>query len=244
MRERTQTQYGLKKRPFLINLSACFRYIRISQQNYSPDLETKPRFILASGSPRRRQLLGMLYPGLSVIPSTVDEPPYESGLPSAYAENLARMKAADVAQHHPNALVIGADTIVVLGGQILGKPADAAHAREMLRSLSGNTHTVISAVCLVRTAADPAAEPDQVHVFSEATQVRFGELTDGEISRYVAGGSPMDKAGAYGIQDDLGALFVAHITGDYYTVVGFPMRRYYTELRHFAPDFLPETLRP
>lgn len=187
----------------------------------------------------------MLYPDLMVMPSSVEEPDYEEGTPAAYAEGLAQLKAADVARKHPNALVIGADTIVVLDNQILGKPQNAGHACEMLRSLSGNTHTVISAVCLIRTGSEPAEGRFQgMRLFSEATEVTFGTLSDAEIQRYVAGGSPMDKAGAYGIQDDLGALFVAHISGDYYTVVGFPMRRFYTEIARFAPAHIPETLRP
>lgn len=185
----------------------------------------------------------MIYQQLHVIPSAVEEPPYASGSPAGYAEGLARLKAADVARQHADALVIGADTIVVLGDQILGKPENADHACEMLRSLSGNTHTVISAVCLIRIGSDPESGAT-VRLFSEKTEVTFGSLSDREIRSYVAGGSPMDKAGAYGIQDDLGALFVARIDGDYYTVVGFPMRRFYTELAAFAPECLPETLRP
>lgn len=191
--------------------------------------------ILASASPRRKQLLGMLYADMRIIPSSVDEPAPNGQKPSDYAMELARLKAADVAVNYPESLVIGSDTIVVLKDRILGKPSGPEEAFSMLRHLSGQTHTVVSAVCLV-------LKGDNIRVFFESTSVTFAELSDTEINRYIATGSPLDKAGAYGIQDDLGALFVSRIEGDYYNVVGFPLHRFYTELKDFAPEYRPKAL--
>lgn len=188
--------------------------------------------ILASQSPRRYVLLRQLGLEFSVQPSAVveellplDLPPHE------YAAELARLKAEDVAhsQHQP-AIVIGADTIVVLGGEILNKPADAADARTMLRRLSGRTHTVFTGIALV------AAPEISVHTAVQATDVHFRELSDAEITGYVAGGSPMDKAGGYGIQDDFGAVFVEHIVGCYYNIVGLPLELLYRKLTAFANE--------
>ncbi|MCH8556981.1 MAG: Maf family protein [Balneolia bacterium] len=192
----------------------------------------KNSIILASASPRRKQLLGMLYPNLSIIPSSVDEPLPNGEAPADYAMHLAKMKAANVAERNQNSLVIGSDTIVLLDDIILGKPLSKEEAFDILRKLSGRRHTVISAVCLIHRGSDSKT-------FFESTGVTFAELSDDEINRYIATGSPMDKAGAYGIQDDLGALFVQKIEGDYYNVVGFPLHRFYTELKSFAPDYLP-----
>lgn len=174
----------------------------------------------------------MLYPNLNVVPSSVEEPLPNGESPEGYAMKLAEMKATDIAGKQPGSLVIGSDTIVLLDDIILGKPASKQEAFDMLRRLSGRTHTVISAVCLIDCDSDSKT-------FYETTGVTFAELSDDEINRYIATGSPMDKAGGYGIQDDLGALFVQKIEGDYYNVVGFPLHRFYTELKSFAPEYLP-----
>ncbi len=198
--------------------------------------------ILASASPRRKQLLGMLYTEFIVVPSHLDEPDNEGEDPAVYAETLARLKAHHVAEGKKESLIIGSDTIVVLGERILGKPKSDEDAAAMLQALSGNTHRVITSICLAQT--DAAGIISKSKTFHETTQVRFAVLSDDEIRAYISTGSPLDKAGAYGIQDDLGALLIERIDGDYYTVVGFPLRRYYVEMKAFAPNMLPETFQP
>lgn len=188
--------------------------------------------ILASRSPRRRRLLEQIGMAFHVDASDVDEvAPHDMG-PRGVAETLARRKAEDVAARQPASLTLGADTIVVLDGDILGKPADAREAYEMLRRLSDHTHVVYTGIALVHPPTG------RVRTVSEATSVTFGEMDDEEISAYVASGSPMDKAGAYGIQDDRGALFVERIDGDFYNVVGLPLRRLYRTLRDSFSDLL------
>jgi septum formation protein len=214
------------------------------------------RIILASQSPRRSQLLRQINLTFEVIPSSINEEENGQTDPARLVEELAQHKAEDVAmkifgagaasgsspgsgtppatstafQPQPaDTLIIGADTTVVLDNQILGKPADPADARRLLRLLSGRTHIVYTGVSLVLLKA--GQDTPVVRTFHEQTRVTFSPLTDAEIAAYVAGGSPMDKAGAYGIQDDLGALFVEHIDGDYYNVVGFPLNRFYRELK-------------
>ncbi len=182
--------------------------------------------VLASGSPRRRHLLHALGVDFTVHVSEVDEN-IDAGLsPESVVEELALRKASDVARHHESALVIGADTIVVLDGEVLGKPVDSADARNMLKRLSGRTHHVYTGVAVFDAASGAAS------VSHEVTAVTMAELSDDEISAYVDGGSPMDKAGAYGIQEDLGALFIERIEGDFYAVMGLPVRRLYELLSH------------
>lgn len=191
-------------------------------------------FVLASRSPRRRLLLRQLGIAFSVIPADIDESAVQARgiVPAEFARTLSIRKAAIVSRRRPDALVLGADTIVVHKGRILGKPADENEARSMLRRLSGSEHTVYTAVALAHAASNRTAE------IISSTQVWFGRLTDQEIQHYVATGSPMDKAGAYGIQDDLGTIFIKEIKGDYYTVVGLPMRGLYELLKtHFSDLF-------
>ncbi len=186
-------------------------------------------FVLASASPRRRELLPLLGHDFTVHPAQVDETPPHGIEPSALVLHLAMEKAAAVSHEHPDALVLGSDTIVVLDGEILGKPTDAKAARAMLRRLSGQRHTVLTGIALVHSAS---GRREAEH---EAVDVYFGDLTDDAIAAYVSGGSPMDKAGAYGIQDDRGALFVRRIEGDYYAVVGLPVYRLNRMIeRHFS----------
>lgn len=181
-------------------------------------------FVLASQSPRRRFLLERLGVPLTVDPSGAPEVIVQGKEPAGQVEQFARDKACDVATRHPEALVLGADTVVVLDGRILGKPRDADHARSMLRSLAGRRHLVYTGIALVHRASQ------RVHTSHARTRVTFAALSDSEIQRYVKGGSPMDKAGAYGIQDDAGSLFIEHIEGDYYNVVGLPLRTLYVSL--------------
>lgn len=195
-------------------------------------LTLRPPLVLASQSPRRRELLRRLGLPCTVHPSEADEAVVPGTPPDALVRELALLKAADVARQHPDALTLGADTIVVLDGDVLGKPADTDEARAMLRRLSGRTHIVYSGLALVHP-------PDGREVTAyEATDVTFAPLSDDEIAAYVATGAPMDKAGAYGIQDDFGALFVARVEGDYYNVVGLPLHRLYRTLRAHFDDLV------
>ena len=185
--------------------------------------------VLASQSPRRRALLDRLGVAFSVHPSHADEAFPPGASPADVVEALALRKAALIAPEHADALTLGADTVVVHGDDVLEKPADATEAFVMLRRLSGETHTVYSGLALVHPATDRTVTAH------EATAVTFADLSDDEIAAYVRTGSPLDKAGAYGIQDDLGAVFVSRIEGDYYNVVGLPLHRLYRLLRdHFA----------
>ncbi|MFT4603972.1 MAG: septum formation protein [Rhodothermales bacterium] len=169
---------------------------------------------------------------MTIEPSFAPEVIVQGVEPAGQVEQLARDKATDVAKRHPEALVLGADTVVVLDGRILGKPNDEDHARSMLRTLSGRSHVVYTGIALVHSASG------RVHSRHACTQVTFAALSDSEIRRYVEGGSPMDKAGAYGIQDDAGSLFIERIDGDYYNVVGLPLRTLYVSLVTEFADLL------
>lgn len=171
--------------------------------------------ILASQSPRRRELLKRIVPDFVVQPADADESLSPDCTPEQNVAQLARRKARAVAQQaEAGALVIAADTIVVCDDAILGKPADQADAVRMLHMLSGRTHQVMTAVC-VKTAETELAEVS-------VTDVTFRTLHDGEAEAYAASGEPMDKAGAYGIQG-AGGLFIPRIDGDYYGVMGLPV---------------------
>lgn len=173
--------------------------------------------ILASASPRRKELMSLAGWEYRVCPADVDER-LPQGLPvEQSAEFLAKIKGQAVQADHPHAVVISADTIVVSQGEILGKPVDEADARRMLRALSGKTHEVHTGVAVFF--------PDKAPVtFTERTRVTFYPLTDEEIDAYVATREPMDKAGSYGIQGK-GCVLVKEIAGDYYNVVGLPIAR-------------------
>lgn len=182
--------------------------------------------ILASASPRRRELLSLITTDFTVIPAKGEEKADTSLPPNLLVQELAKQKASEVAALHPQDTVIGADTLVFLGNEIMGKPADAADAKRMLTLLSANTHTVITAVAIAQNGT-------VTKVFAEETKVEFFPLTEEEITSYIATGEPMDKAGAYGIQDK-GALLVKGITGDYYNVMGLPVGRLYRELNSLS----------
>jgi septum formation protein len=167
--------------------------------------------ILASASPRRRQLLDLIGINHTVMPADIDETQFGGEAPGVYAERLARTKASTIAGRHPSAVVVGADTIVIVDGDVLGKPADGADAARMLRRLSGRTHVVQTAVAVARG--------DAIASCVETVTVTFRELDDKTIAEYVETGEPLDKAGAYGIQG-YGAVLVHRIDGDYFSVMG------------------------
>ena len=170
--------------------------------------------ILASASPRRRELLAAAGVAFDVDVADVDETPHGGEDAVAYAERVARDKAATVAMRRPGAWVLGADTVVVVDGEILGKPADAADARRMLARLSGRSHDVLTAVAVARDGV--------LRSRVEKTVVTMREIPESEAAAYVASGEPMDKAGAYGIQGGASA-FVTTISGRLDTVVGLPV---------------------
>lgn len=185
--------------------------------------------ILASQSPRREALLRQVGLNFEIMPSDVEEVFPAGEPPAATAEMLALVKAQQVASQRTEGLVIGADTVVVVDGQILGKPAGPDEAKEMLRLLSGREHQVITGVAVV-DAATGRARSDGV-----ATSVRFAPLSEEAIARYVATGEPLDKAGAYAIQG-FGALLIEGLCGCYYNVVGLPLRRLAELLGEFGYD--------
>jgi septum formation protein len=173
-----------------------------------------PRLVLASQSPRRRELLAQLGVALEVRPAHADESTLPGEAPRDYVLRVAREKARAVRGD----LVLAADTAVVLGAEVLGKPADPDDARRMLRALSGTVHEVLTAVCVRRAAPAPAAELDAV----VATRVRFARLSPAAVEWYVGTGEPLDKAGAYAIQGSGGA-FVLSVEGSVSNVVGLPL---------------------
>lgn len=175
-----------------------------------------PPLVLASRSPRRAHLLDMLGLEFEIHPAELAEEALPDESPVAHAERLAREKAATVAAQRPDALVVGSDTIVVLDGEILGKPTDEAHAIEMLLRLAGRDHAVMSGVAV--------AAPGRMESGVERVEVRFRSFGRETARAYVATGEPMDKAGAYGIQG-YGATLVERIDGDFFAVMGLPVVR-------------------
>lgn len=183
--------------------------------------------ILASASPRRRELLSQIGLQFRVVVSEVPEIITEK-VPPRVVEELSAQKAKAVSDRLPDSaemLVIGADTVVAYGGRILGKPTSMKDAVEMLSMLAGNTHEVYTGVTLIHRAAAGAAEQKTFH---EVTKVTFYPMTEAQIAEYVSTGDPMDKAGAYGIQG-LCARYIRGIVGDYNNVVGLPVGRLYQE---------------
>lgn len=172
--------------------------------------------VLASASPRRQELLGHFGRDITIDPSTAPESPPPGADAEATVKALSAAKALDVSARHPGEIVIGADTVVELGGAILGKPHTREDAFSMLRALSGQEHRVYTAVTVARDGKSLTE--------AEMTRVRFRPLSDREIWAYIDTGEPMDKAGAYGYQG-LAGLFVTGIEGDYFNVVGLPLCR-------------------
>lgn len=180
------------------------------------------KIILASASPRRRELLGLAGFDFDVVTAHVNEVLDPELEPQELVMSLAEQKARAVAKKHKEQIVIGADTVVVLEGKVLGKPKDEADAAKMLKSLSGKAHEVFTGVSIIKS--------EKSHCFFERTKVKFCELDDEQIRAYVASGEPMDKAGAYGIQGK-GCVLVEGIEGDYFNVVGFPVSRFCREMK-------------
>ena len=186
--------------------------------------------LLASASPRRREILTLLGEDFEVEPA-LSEPPPDPALPLEKAVlAVARCKAEEVAARHPHRLVVGADTIVVAEGKILGKPGSPEEAGRMLRLLAGRTHEVMTGVWI--------CSPGLCGGFTDTASVSFFPMTEEEIAEYVDSGEPMDKAGAYGVQGQ-GALLVERIDGDFYTVMGLPgsrLRRFLRKFREKGPE--------
>lgn len=181
--------------------------------------------LLASASPRRREICTLL--GLSfTVQATQNEPPLDASLsPAEAVRQVAAAKAQEIFLKNPSKTVLGADTAVVCGGRIFGKPADKQEAFQMLRELSGKIHTVMTGVCIL--------SPQKQASFTDTALVEFFPLKEEEIAAYIQTGEPMDKAGAYGIQG-MGARFIKRIEGDFYTVMGLPCGRLYQELKAFS----------
>ena len=186
--------------------------------------------ILASQSPRRKELMGLFH-----IPFTIQVPDADETMdPEAKAEEqvaLVSRRKAEAVQRDPDDVVIAADTIVVCDGQILGKPRDEADARRMLHLLSGRDHQVMTGMSVLRGS--------QCLTCTEITHIHFRKLSDREIDAYIRSGEPMDKAGSYGIQGGA-ALFAEHMVGDYYNVMGLPVCRLGQLLRELAPEIMEE----
>jgi septum formation protein len=189
---------------------------------------SKLKVILASGSPRRRQLLELIGISHEVRPSNIDESIKGRETPRKHAERLAREKASVAAKAEPDSVTIAADTIVVIDRKILGKPANTVDAGSMLSLLNGRNHTVITAVAVARGAMLKSGV-EEVHV-------KFRKLTEDEIDAYIATGEPMDKAGAYGIQG-FGATIVERIEGDYFAVMGLPLVRLVRLMGELGVDY-------
>ena len=183
------------------------------------------KLILASASPRRKELLGKIGLEFEIIPAKGEEIVTKK-LPWEVVEELSYQKAKEIADMQAEeCIVIGSDTIVAKDEQIMGKPADEADAFRMLSEISGNVHQVYTGVTLIRTGADP-----KVITFAEKTDVYLYPMSEKEIKAYIGTKDPMDKAGAYGIQGDF-AIHVKGIKGDYYNVVGLPIGKVYQELK-------------
>ena len=189
------------------------------------------QLILASASPRRRELLGLFGIPFVIRAADIDETMDPALPPEAEVARVSRLKALAVPREAED-VVIAADTIVVCGGRVLGKPHSHEEAAQMLRLLSGRDHQVMTG-CTVRA-------PGGTETFTEITDLHFRQLTEAEIARYVASGEPMDKAGAYGIQGGA-ALFCQGIRGDYYNVMGLPVCRLGQVLRALVPQLMEDT---
>ena len=188
--------------------------------------------ILASASPRRKELLGLFHIPFQIRVADIDETMDLTKPPFDEVARVSKEKAAAVTRERDD-VVIAADTIVVCEGRVLGKPRSADEAARMLRMLSGRDHQVMTGVTVARA--------EQVRSFTEVTDIHFRDLSDKEIVSYVATGEPMDKAGAYGIQGGA-ALFCTHMVGDYYNVMGLPVCRLGQVLRELAPDLMGDML--
>ena len=188
--------------------------------------------ILASQSPRRQEILTLAGFEFSVCPADAEWAP-EGLLPYDRVRELAHSKAAQVAKTHPNSIVLGSDTMVVLGENALGKPRDEQDAVDMLMSLQGRTHEVMTGVWVIET--DDTGNAVKEDGFTDVTTVDFWAFSEDDAAEYVATGEPMDKAGAYGIQGK-GMRLVKGINGDFFTVMGLPGSRLIRFMQKFVPD--------
>ena len=177
--------------------------------------------ILASASPRRKEILELADLKFDIMPSNAQEITTKTA-PNEVVMELASIKEKDIYEKsEKQSMIVGADTVVAYQGQILGKPTDEADAKRMLTMLSGQTHEVYTGVCVI--------EDEKIKTFYEETKVTFYEISDEQIDHYIKTGEPMDKAGSYGIQGKA-AVFIKGIEGDYYNVVGFPIARFLQEI--------------
>ncbi len=190
-----------------------------------------PQLILASGSPRRAEILRFVGWEFEKNVADVDETEFTNEKPEDYVQRLARAKAETVAAHYENALVLGADTIVVIDNQIIGKPKDLMDARRMLRLLSNSWHEVFTGVALVKIFE----KTHETKVDLQKTRVKFAVLSNEEIELLIEKGEPLDKAGAYAVQAQA-ALFIEEIRGDYWNVVGLPVNLVYEMAKHFSAE--------
>ena len=190
------------------------------------------QLILASASPRRKELLGLFHIPFVIRVADIDETMDENKPPYDEVARVSRLKALAV-ERQADDIVIAADTIVVCEGKVLGKPKDEKEAVEMLSLLSGRDHQVMTGCTVLRG--------DRAETFTEVTDLHFRSLSQKEIEAYVASGEPMDKAGSYGIQGGA-ALFCERMTGDYYNVMGLPVCRLGQVLKKIAPEVMEETL--
>lgn len=200
--------------------------IMIESRDEAIEQQQKMQLILASGSPRRQELLDKAGFIFEVKPSHIEEK-ITTADPEKLVQSLALQKALDIASQYPDALVLGADTIVVCDGKILGKPADKEQAYQMLSRLQNDVHSVYTGVALVWTQKGSRKQV----TFIQETKVSVYALSDAEIWEYIASEGPMDKAGGYGIQEAFGLKYIAGIEGDYYNVVGLPVAKIYQELK-------------
>ena len=202
-----------------------------------PRILELPKIILASGSPRRAEILRTVGWPFEVMTPDIDETRRANEDAVSYVQRLARSKAEAVAQRVPSSLIVAADTTVAIDEQILEKPSDENDAGRMLRKLSGQWHQVITGVALIDGATS------QLRVACEKTEVRFATMSQDEVDWYASSGEPMDKAGAYAIQG-LGARFIERIRGDYFNVMGLPVRLLYEMvMQEFSAKSLPNGAR-
>ena len=184
-------------------------------------MSTPASNILASASPRRKNLLNQIGIEFSIIPSNINEDFKLTLPPEAFTEHWAREKALNISKNHPSSLIIGADTVVVIDGQIIGKPKDKNDSKEMLLRLSGKTHEVITGVSLIHIDS-------KIDItFNERTYVSIKTLTISDILQYIRIYEPFDKAGSYGIQDGF-SVHIDKINGCYYNVMGLPISKFYS----------------
>ncbi len=193
-------------------------------------MKVKKKIILASASPRRQTLFHQIGFDFEVRQSSIEEVFDKTKTPEENVIRLAEAKVLDIAKEIDDAFIIGADTIVVLNGEMMGKPVDDADAFRMLNKLSGREHKVFTGFAIVDKPSNKIVSNVEI------TSVKFRDLEDEEILEYVKSKSPADKAGAYGIQDDYGAVFVERINGCFYNVVGFPLTKFYITLQKFQKE--------